>query len=234
AAEEVLGVRFGDLRGRWVQEALAMRLHPLRDALLSVLDSHDPKSRGELLLQNGQGGPLPIGLSTNLLTHEGKVTGVVAVFQDLTAVREMEQRALRNQTLAEVGSLAAVIAHELRNGLSPISGSIEMLQRELKLEGEHGQLMGVIMTECIRLIRFVTDLLAYARERALVRATRWRWIRARTAWPCSTSPATSRWRSRATASSCARCGSTWRGTRSTPSTARARWWCAGTSGTPST
>src|SRR5262245_56593058 len=169
AAEDVLGVKLGELRGRWVQDALPARLHPLRDALLTVLESHSTQSRGELLLQGEGGKPLPLGLSTNLLTHEGTVTGVVAVFQDLTEVREMEQHALRNQTLAEVGSLAAVIAHELRNGLSPISGSVEMLQRELKLEGEPGQLMVLIATECSRLNRFVTDLLAYSRERPLVR-----------------------------------------------------------------
>ncbi len=51
--------------------------------------------------------PLPLGISTNLLMHEGTVTGVVAVFQDLTEVREMERRARRNETLAEVGALAA-------------------------------------------------------------------------------------------------------------------------------
>lgn len=169
AAEEVLRVRFADLRGRWVQDALPARLHPLRDSLLAVLESHSTQSRGELLLQNEDGGPLPLGLSTNLLIHEGQVTGVVAVFQDLTAVREMEQRALRNQTLAEVGSLAAGIAHELRNGLSPISGSVEVLQRELRLDGEQRQLMALISTECTRLNRFVTDLLAYSKERQLVR-----------------------------------------------------------------
>lgn len=169
AAEEVLHVRFADLRGRWVQDALPARLHPLRDLLLAVLESHSTQSRGELLLQNEGGAPLPLGLSTNLLIHEGQVTGVVAVFQDLTAVREMEQRALRNQTLAEVGSLAAGIAHELRNGLSPISGSVEVLQRELRLDGEQRQLMALISTECTRLNRFVTDLLAYSKERQLVR-----------------------------------------------------------------
>jgi PAS domain S-box-containing protein len=169
AAEEVLGLRLDGLRGRWVQDALAARLHPLRDALLAVLESHVTQSRGELLLENATGQPLPLGISTNLLTHEGRVTGVVGVFQDLTEVREMEQRALRNQTLAEVGALAAGIAHELRNGLSPISGSVEILQRELKLEGENHQLMELITRECNRLNRFVTDLLAYSRERALVR-----------------------------------------------------------------
>jgi two-component system, NtrC family, sensor histidine kinase PilS len=169
AAEDVLRVSFAELRGKWVQDTLPARLHPLRDALLAALESHSTQSRGELLLKTENGADLPLGLSTSLLTHEGQVTGVVAVFQDLTQVREMEQRALRNQTLAEVGSLAAVIAHELRNGLSPISGSVEMLQRELKLEGDQKQLMALIFTECARLNRFVTDLLAYSRERAVVR-----------------------------------------------------------------
>jgi PAS domain S-box-containing protein len=169
AAEEVLKVRFTELRGRWVQEALPPRLHPLRDLLLAVLESHATQSRGELLLQNEDATPLPLGLSTNLLTHQSQVTGVVAIFQDLTAVREMEQRALRNQTLAEVGSLAARIAHELRNGLSPISGSVDLLQRELKLDGEQRQLMALIATESTRLNRFVTDLLTYSKERPLVR-----------------------------------------------------------------
>jgi PAS domain S-box-containing protein len=169
AAEEVLGLRLEGLRGRWVQDALPARLHPLRDTLVAALESHVTQSRGELLLESATAQPLPLGISTNLLTHEGRVTGVVGVFQDLTEVREMEQRALRNQTLAEVGALAAGIAHELRNGLSPISGSVEILQRELKLEGENGQLMELITRECNRLNRFVTDLLAYSRERALVR-----------------------------------------------------------------
>jgi len=67
-----------------------------------------------------------------------------------------------------VGALAAGIAHELRNGLKPISGSVEYLQRELQPEGENAVLMGLIVRECGRLNRFVTDLLNYARERDLL------------------------------------------------------------------
>jgi two-component system sensor histidine kinase PilS (NtrC family) len=168
-AAEVLGVRLREVQGRWVQDALPSRLQPLRDALLAVLEHRTPLSRGELLVKTAAGRPLPVGLSTNVLTHEGAVTGVVAVFQDLSEVREMEQRARRNQTLAEVGALAAGIAHELRNGLNPISGSVECLQRELKLDGENAQLMDLISNECTRLNRFVTDLLTYSRERPLAR-----------------------------------------------------------------
>lgn len=167
-AEEVLESKLEDLRGRWVHDALPERLKPLRDALLRVLEQHDRRARDELMMHTKAGRPLPVGVSINVLKHEDAVTGVVAVFQDLTEVREMERRARRNQTLAEVGALAAAIAHELRNGLNPISGSVECLQRELKLDGENAQLMDLISTECVRLNRFVTDLLNYSRERDLV------------------------------------------------------------------
>ena len=67
--------------------------------------------------------------------------------------------------------LAAGIAHELRNGLKPISGSVEVLQRELKLEGEAADLMDLIARESGRLNKFVTDLLSYSRERDLALET---------------------------------------------------------------
>jgi PAS domain S-box-containing protein len=167
AAEQVLGTRAIETRGRHVSYALPERLGGLRDIVLETLRSKRGRARAELHLQGIAGRHLPVGVSTNVLMHEGEMTGVVAVFQDLTEVREMERRARRNETLAEVGALAAGIAHELRNGLKPISGSVEYLQRELKLEGEEAQLMDLIARESGRLNKFVTELLSYSREREL-------------------------------------------------------------------
>jgi len=167
AAEQVLGLRTVDACGHPLAQALPERLKTLRAVVADSLERRAPRARAEVLLWGASGKPLPVGISTNLLTHEDRVTGVVAVFQDLTEVREMERRVRRNETLAEVGALAAGIAHELRNGLNPISGSVECLQRELKLEGENAVLMQLIGTECTRLNRFVTDLLTYSRERDL-------------------------------------------------------------------
>lgn len=171
AAEQVLGVRALALRGQQLAGALPERLAPLRDAILDSLRRRTPRARAELMAGNPSGGPLPLGVSTNVLAHHEGVTGVVAVFQDLTDVRNMERRVRRSETLAEVGALAAGIAHELRNGLNPISGSVDCLQRELKLGGENAVLMQLIATECARLNRFVTDLLSYSRERDLVLET---------------------------------------------------------------
>jgi two-component system sensor histidine kinase PilS (NtrC family) len=167
AAEQVLGLHALEARGRPLPESLPERLRPLRTLILDTLARREPRARAEVLLRTATGRPLPVGLSTNLLMHEGVLHGVVAVFQDLTEVREMERRARRNRTLAELGALSAGIAHELRNGLKPISGSVEVLQRELKLEGENAVLMELIATESSRLNRFVTDLLSYSRERDL-------------------------------------------------------------------
>ena len=168
AAEQVLGLRTPEARGRPIAEAFPARLGLLRDVVLDTLREGRPRNRVELTARSAAGVELSLGVTTNLLRHEGALTGVVAVFQDLTEVREMERRARRNQTLAEVGALAAGIAHELRNGLKPISGSVEYLQRELRPEGENAVLMGLIVRECGRLNRFVSDLLSYARERDLV------------------------------------------------------------------
>jgi two-component system sensor histidine kinase PilS (NtrC family) len=167
AAEAVLGVRTLECRGRRIQDALPDRLGPLRDLVVDALSHRSSRARAELTVASPSGRELPLGISTNVLMHEDEPTGVVAVFSDLTEVREMERRARRQEALAEIGALAATIAHELRNGLKPIAGSIEFLQRELKPEGDSAVLMDLIARESSRLNRFVTDLLGYSRERDL-------------------------------------------------------------------
>ncbi|MEO5617593.1 MAG: ATP-binding protein, partial [Candidatus Eisenbacteria bacterium] len=169
AAIQVLGLEDSHPVGRLLGDALPERLGPLGEIVHRTLTDGSPRARVELMMRTADGRALPVGVSTRLLAHEETPSGVVAVFQDLSEVREMERRARRNQTLAEVGALAAGIAHELRNGLNPISGSVELLQRDLKLEGENAVLMDLIARECVRLHRFVTDLLAYTRERDLVK-----------------------------------------------------------------
>jgi two-component system sensor histidine kinase PilS (NtrC family) len=170
AAENVLGLRYRDIAGRPLDDALPQRLEGLRRIMGETLSGRAPRARVEISLETEAGRPLPIGASTSLLVHESHEPGAVAVFQDLTEVREMERRVRRSETLAEVGALAAGIAHELRNGLNPISGSVECLQRELTLDGENAVLMNLISRESQRLNRFVTDLLSYSKERDLALA----------------------------------------------------------------
>jgi signal transduction histidine kinase len=92
---------------------------------------------------------------------------VIAVFQDLSQVKDLEARIRHGETLAAIGELSAGIAHEIRNCLNPIAGSVEVLQRELKVSGENARLLELIVRESERLDSFIRELLDYARERPL-------------------------------------------------------------------
>ncbi len=169
AAELLLGKSTVDVRGLAAQEVIGVGGKPLLDRITATLTSGRLLSREEVTLTAGDGTQVPVGLSTSFLTAEdGTRRGVIAVFADLSEFKAVEERARRSETLAYIGQLSAGIAHEIRNCLNPISGSVEYLQRELTLEAENAHLMGLIVQECERLNRFVTELLDYAREPQLL------------------------------------------------------------------
>lgn len=86
----------------------------------------------------------------------------IALFDDLTKVRQLEYSARQNEKLAAVGGLAAGIAHEIRNPLAGISGSIEMLTQTVNNEDDR-KLMKIVLREIDRLNNLITEFLDYAR-----------------------------------------------------------------------
>lgn len=93
--------------------------------------------------------------------------GLIFNFQDITAIRAMEVEMKRAEQLAAVGRLSAAIAHEIRNPLASISGSIQLLRAELVLDESNQRLMNIVAREIERLNATLTDFLAYARPRPL-------------------------------------------------------------------
>ncbi|MEE8282721.1 MAG: PAS domain S-box protein, partial [candidate division NC10 bacterium] len=94
---------------------------------------------------------LPIGVTySSLRDGEERLLGVVAIFQDLTERKQMEEQLRRADRLATVGELAASIAHEVRNPLAAISGSIQLLHDEMQGQGQE-RILGVILREADRL-----------------------------------------------------------------------------------
>lgn len=86
----------------------------------------------------------------------------IALFDDLTKIRQLEYNARQNEKLAAVGGLAAGIAHEIRNPLAGISGSIEMLTQTVTNEDDR-KLMKIVLREIDRLNNLITEFLDYAR-----------------------------------------------------------------------
>jgi len=166
AAEEILELRKDDVLTHHVDIALGLRAPDLALELVQSLASERPRRRHEISGHSRAGVYRPMGISISPLTDGAqRRRGVIAVFQDLTEVHEMRERVRKADRLAAVGELSAGIAHELRNPLASISGSIEMLYHELALDGENKRLMELIMRESDRLDRIISDFLEFARLR---------------------------------------------------------------------
>ncbi len=89
--------------------------------------------------------------------------GYVYALDDLTEVRRLEREVRMQDRLAAVGRLAAAIAHEIRNPLTSIAGSVSMLSGVPDLNEEHRHLLDIVTRESQRLNSIITDFLAYSR-----------------------------------------------------------------------
>jgi two-component system sensor histidine kinase PilS (NtrC family) len=108
-------------------------------------------------------GRLRLGYSTfPLVAAGGGPLGTAVIFQDLTHLRAMEERLGRSERLADLGRLAAGLAHELRNPLASMLGSVELLRSAAASE-EDRRLLDIVQREGGRLAQLVTEFLAFAR-----------------------------------------------------------------------
>jgi two-component system sensor histidine kinase PilS (NtrC family) len=89
--------------------------------------------------------------------------GFVYSFDDLTEIRRLEREVRMQDRLAAVGRLAAAIAHEIRNPLTSIAGSVSMLSDAPSLSSEERHLLQIVIRESDRLNNIITDFLAYSR-----------------------------------------------------------------------
>jgi two-component system sensor histidine kinase PilS (NtrC family) len=134
-------------------------------------DSGGFRNRFELDVQRGgDNRQISLGLTCSpLLDEDGAFLGHIVNFQDVTDVRELERVLRRSERLTALGTLAASVAHEVRNPLAAISGCAELLDAEA-LNEEDQRLIRVIRRESARLADIVTELLDYTRPRKLQRS----------------------------------------------------------------
>jgi two-component system, NtrC family, sensor histidine kinase PilS len=162
AAESITGIPSSTALGRPIAEVLQLPAEIARR-----LDENVPQTagrRGEFHFRTGDGrGEIELGLSATHLETPGGRAGFLLSFQDVTQIKKLQRDATLQQRLAAVGEMAAGIAHEIRNPLASMSGSIQILRQELPLSAEQEQLMDIVLRESERLNSTIRSFLAYAR-----------------------------------------------------------------------
>lgn len=163
AAERILGYREEDVRGLLCSEVFSERMPMLAESMKNCLRG-TTESRTEFDIVDRQGQTIPLGLSSSLLTDDSHTPrGVIGIFSDLTEAKQLEQKVRAADRHSAVGEMSASMAHEIRNPLAAISGSVEVLSKELKLSGENARLMALIIKESSRLNNILSEFLTYAR-----------------------------------------------------------------------
>lgn len=149
AGEKVLGQRLGNVHKRPIDEVF-----PWVD--LKCTD----QMRGEAAWKRGDGKDVFLGYS---ISPSRDTERRIMVFQDITNIKEMEEQIVRSERLAAIGEMAAGVAHEIRNPIASISGSVEMLKEELIGSDRTQPLMNIVLRETDRLNRFVSDFLQFTK-----------------------------------------------------------------------
>src|SRR5215204_5994749 len=132
AAEEMTGYEAADLRGQDVSILFGDIAGRIEGSLRSAAEGHtSPRYEAECLTPEGF--LIKLGYNISPLSAEsGETTGLVITFQDLTDIRSMEETSRRQERLSAVGRVAAGIAHEIRNPLAAMRGSIQVLRSEIQ------------------------------------------------------------------------------------------------------
>ena len=160
-AERITGASGAEVLGRSLEEVI-----PGAHARVLEAAGSGEKFRARLRHHNRRGEDLHLGLAgSRLLVGESDPGGYVVIFQDVTQVVEMEAQLRRHERLAGIGQLAADLAHEIRNPLAAISGSIQILEGGVESDesDEARRLMNIVVRETDRLNALITDFLQFAR-----------------------------------------------------------------------
>jgi len=163
AAEEITGYRATDVRGDKIFTIFG-DIEKQIEAGLESIRTRTRLPRFDIGCKTADGREIHLGFSVAPLVDESDNSrGYVLTFQDLTEVMELEREVRRQERLAALGKMAAGLAHEIRNPLASMRGSVQVLASELSFSPDQSQLMQIVLRESDRLNRIVSDFLTYAR-----------------------------------------------------------------------
>lgn len=157
------------LTGVSQQEAYDRPLTEVIPAFLPYMGLSNRFQREEIEHQTRDGERKIFGFKSVPFTdNEGNRLGVIIDFQDLTRLKEMESELKRADRLAAIGGMAARLAHEIRNPLASISGSVQLIAQGKEVAEQDRKLLEIVLRETDRLNGLISEFLSYARPTAPV------------------------------------------------------------------
>lgn len=151
AAERITGVKKESIIGQRIDSVLPFFKFPFSEG-----------RKEEMITVKGV--QKIIGLTISMLKGLAESTkGFIVIFQDLTQIKKLETEIKQKEKWAAIGELSSNIAHEIRNPLASLKGSIEMLKENSVPQNYKERLMEIALNEMDRLNRIITDFLTYSR-----------------------------------------------------------------------
>lgn len=138
-----------------------------REFSAETLSGKLPIERNEVSYRRRDGELLVLGYSAKQVHDGASAQGFLIAFQDLTEYKALEEQLKRTDRLAAVGRLASGMAHEIRNPLASISGSVQLLLENPDMSEEERHLMKIVIREADRLNLLLSDFLGFARPSPL-------------------------------------------------------------------
>ena len=164
AAEDLTQRKFSQVLGLPIGEVMGTDLWDLVSGADFSQDARPLRHENWVVLPNGS--MRFLGYSVSPLQDERRQRlGYIVSFQDLTEIKRLEEEVRLKEKMAAVGQMAAGIAHEIRNPLTSMRGSAEILGSRLNLPVSERRLMDILLRESDRLNKFVEDFLNFARPR---------------------------------------------------------------------
>jgi len=159
SAERITGRPLRSVENRQIEDVF-----PVFAPLFSAGEDPLMKPKGETRIDGRDGAPMYLGYALSpLKDRKNEQIGHILIFQDMTEIRLMEENLEKSRRLALIGEMAAGLAHEMRNPLASITGSIQLMAQTPNLDETDKRLMQIILRGKDRLENFVRDFLLLAR-----------------------------------------------------------------------
>lgn len=163
SAEKITGLKGQDARRRNPREILSGD-QTLGDIILGTLKENRGERTSEEKFKNARGEELTLQVSTRLLRNmDGDVIGVLAVFNDLTEIKKLEEEMNRAERLAALGTTAASIAHEIKTPLTSLSTLTQLFPTRYNDPQFRKRFQAIVLPQVDRLTNLVNDLLDFSR-----------------------------------------------------------------------